>query len=98
MTSISQADSVKGDAISSKARSSSVGDEANALRAEVEEVVKVSVRGVKMRHSELKDLRRRIEGRIDVVKDDIVTFERVGKCNYYSTRFKILSCLLYIVQ
>ena len=93
MTTILQADSVKGDAISSKARSSSVGDEANALRAEVEEVVKVSVRGVKMRHSELKDLRRRIEGRIDVVKDDIVTFERVGKCNNYSTRFNILSCL-----
>ena len=75
----SQADSVKGDAISSKARSSSVGDEANALRAEVEEVVKVSIKGVKMRHSELKDLRRRIEGRIDVVKDDLVTFERVGR-------------------
>ena len=74
-----QANSVKDDAVNSKARSASVGDEANALYAEVEESVKVSTRGVKMRHAELKDLRRRIEGRIDVVKDDLVTFERVGK-------------------
>ena len=44
--------------------------------------LRVSMKGVNMRRDELKDLRRRIEGRIDRVKDDLVTFERekeVGK-------------------
>ena len=45
--------------------------------------VKVSIKGVKLRHSELKDLRRRIEGRIDVVKDDLVTFDREKEVGMY---------------
>jgi len=67
---------VKKDALASKSKSNSVNEEAVALENELINNLRVSIKGVSMRHDELKDLRRRIEGRITSVKDDLVTFEK----------------------
>jgi len=63
----------------SRSKSDAINEEAVALANSVENDVRVSTKGIYMRHDELKDLRRRIEGRIDVVKDDLVTFKRIGE-------------------
>lgn len=62
-----------------------VNEEAKALLDDVEKNLNVSIKGVDMRSGELKGLRNRIQGRIDRVKDDLVTFDKergVSKYNW----------------
>ena len=88
-----QVDSVKSDALVSRSKSDAVNEEAVALAKDFEDNIRVSTKGIYMRHDELKDLRRRIEGRIDVVKDDLVTFERVGEKFFLFFLFTFFSSL-----
>ena len=70
-----QAFSAKTDAVESKGKSDGVNSEAKALAEDVKNTLKVSLDGIKKRVEELKTLRNKIQGRIDVVKIDFMTFD-----------------------